>query len=127
MIIPLIIEKKENTFGVTLDKRYNKFIFEGRSIPENIKDFFKPILRWLEQYKEEPLGVTVVKMDFEYFNTSTSMLILESLYILDDIYEKGKDVRIEWYYRKHDFEMKEAGEEYETMLNLPFEYYQHPK
>jgi len=127
MLIPLKIQKKKNSFGVTLDKRNNKFLFEGRSIPENVKDFFRPILKWLNQYKEAPLEETVVKMDFEYFNTSTSVLILEALYILDEIADTGKSVKIIWYYINGDFEMQEAGEEYEAMLNLPFEYIEHTK
>ena len=125
MLIPLKIQKKENTFGVILDKRNNKFLFEGRSIPENVKDFFYPILKWLKQYKKEPLEETVIEMDFEYFNTSTSVLILEVLYVLDEITDSGKSVKVVWYYINGDFEMQEAGEEYETMLNLPFEYVEH--
>ena len=127
MLIPLIIERKENSFGVILDKRNNKFLFEGCSIPENVKDFFKPILKWLNQYKDKSLDETIVEMDFDYFNTSTSMLILEVLYILDEIYDSGKSIKVIWFYKKGDCEMKDAGEEYEDMLNLPFEYIEHSK
>ena len=127
MISPLIIEKKKKTFGVILDKENNTFLFEGQSIPENTIDFFKPIFDWLYEYKKAPLEKTIVDMNFEYYNTSTSMLLLDVFRILDEINKKGNSVKIIWHYLEGDADIQEAGEDYQGILNLPFEFESHPK
>ena len=127
MLIPLIIEKKKKTFGVILDKENNKFLFEGQSIPENTIEFFKPIFDWLNEYKKTPLEETIVNMNFEYYNTATSMLLLDVFRIFDEINKKGKPVKIVWHYLEGDVDIKEAGEDYESILNLSFEFIKRPE
>jgi len=122
MLNPLIIEKTHNTLNVVLDKENNKFFFEGRSVTENAVDFFKPITDWLYEYKKEPLDETIVNVDIEYYNTSTSMLLLDILNLFDKINKSGKFVKIIWNYLEEDFDILEAGEDYSSILNLPFEF-----
>ena len=123
----LVLEKGKDTLGITLDKENNKFVFEGRSIPENSVAFFKPVLDWIESYASAPNNDTVVDMDFVYFNTSTAKLILDVLGGFDKIKKDGKHVKIIWHYMEEDFDIKEAGEEYESMVDIPFEYIEHPE
>jgi len=124
---PLIIEKENNTFGVTLDKDNNKFLFEGRSIPENTVEFFKPILSWLNEYKKSPNENTTINMDFVYFNTSTAKLLLDVLLVFDKINNTGKKITVIWHYMEEDSDIQEAGEEYASMVGVPFEYIEHPE
>ena len=123
----LVFEKGKDTFGITLDKENNKFLFEGRSIPENSVAFFKPVIDWLEEYAKSPNDETIVNMDFIYFNTSTAKLILDVLNEFDTVKKSGKSVKIIWHYMEDDFDIKEAGEEYATMVDIPFGYIEHPE
>ena len=127
MMTPLVIKKDSNTLGVTLDKSNNKFLFEGRSIPENSVHFFQPILKWVNEYKENPLDTTTVNMDFVYFNTSTAKLLLDVLLVFDKINKSGKAVKVIWHYMEDDTDIHEAGEEYASMISIPFEYIEHPE
>ena len=127
MMTPLVIEKGNSTLGVTLDKENNKFLFEGRSIPENTVEFFRPILTWLDEYKESPNEDTTVNMDFVYFNTSTAKLLLDVLLVFDKINNAEKNVKIIWHYMEEDTDIQEAGEEYASMVGVPFEYIEHPE
>ena len=123
----LILEKGKDTFGVTLDKENKKFLFEGRSIPENSVAFFKPIVEWLEEYAKSPVDETIVNMDFVYFNTSTAKLILDVLSVFDKVKKAGNEVKVIWHYMEEDYDILEAGEEYATMVSIPFEYIEHPE
>ena len=127
MLNPLKIEKTHNTLLVILDKEKNKFLFEGRSVTENTIDFFKPITDWITEYKKEPLEETIVDMDIEYYNTATSMLLLDILNLLDKINKSGKPVKIIWHYLDEDIDILEAGEDYDSILNLTFEFVPHDK
>ncbi len=123
----LTIKQQNNTIGVVLDKENKKFVFEGRSLPENTVKFFDPVMKWLEEYKKAPASETLIDMNFIYFNTSSAKIILEVLQEFDNIKNDGYSVKITWHYMEEDYDIKEAGEEYETMVSLPFEYIEHPE
>ena len=123
----LIIEQANNTIGIELDKEKKKFVFQGRSLPENTVKFFEPVMRWLEEYKKDPAYETFVDMNFIYFNTSSAKIILEVLHAFDDIRKAGNEVKVTWHYMEEDYDIKEAGEEYESMVGIPFEFIEHPE
>lgn len=124
---PLFIEKQPNTLKIILDKENKTFTFEGRSLPENTVKFFEPVIKWLKEYREDPVGDIEVDMNFIYFNTSSAKLLLEVLRIFETIYKAGNDMKIIWHYMTEDYDIQEAGEEYSTMVSMPFEYIEHPE
>ncbi len=117
---PLIIPEKENTISVILDKENRNFQLKGRSFPEHSAKFFKPIIDWIDEYKKDPLDEMKIEMNFVYFNTSSAKLILEIINELDGIHKQGNSVHLMWYYLEGDEDMLDAGEEYASMVSLPF-------
>ena len=93
---------------------------KGRSIPDQPDDFWLPILSWFESYLLNPISSTVIKIDLEYFNISSSKRILFLLYKLNELAENGKEVRVEWLYRQTDEDMYEVGQDYAYMVKVPF-------
>lgn len=93
---------------------------KGRSIPDQADDFWIPVLNWFESYLLNPSFSTVVKIDLEYFNISSSKRILFLLYKLNELVESGKDVCVEWLYRESDEDMYEVGQDYAYMVKVPF-------
>ena len=118
----LKISKTEDTPTVILDKTNGKFLIQGRSIPEDAVVFFKPILDWFKDYATDPNPTTCVEFKLEYFNTSSSKLILDIMLKLKHI----KGASIQWYYSEEDDDMKEAGEEYSELVNFPFDLVEEP-
>lgn len=92
----------------------------GRSIPDDPNDFWLPVLSWLESYVLNPNQKTVVQINLEYFDISSSKRILMFMYKLNELVEKGKDVQVEWYYRSEDEDMYEVGQDYAYMVKVPF-------
>jgi len=117
------IEGTDDTPQVTLDANpENPFMeISGRSLPEDVVAFYDPILEWLDEYAENPLEKTVLNIKLEYFNTASSKLLLDILLKLEDMNEDGKDVLVRWHYPDDDEDMEEAGEEYEDIVEVPFE------
>lgn len=94
---------------------------KGRSIPENAIDFFKPLVDWLEDYSKEPKELTQANIQLEYFNTSSSKCILDIFKKLEAVNKQdNKEVVINWYYEEDDEDMLEAGEDYQSILKIPF-------
>lgn len=90
---------------------------KGRSIPENSVEFYKPLIDWIDNYAKSPQATTVVNVQLEYFNTSSSKCILDVFKRLEAI---NNDVQVNWYYEEDDEDMLEAGEDYDAIINLPF-------
>jgi len=118
---PIIIEGSPKTPTVHFDANEGVFKLEGRSIPENSVEFYKPLVDWLDKYKEGPLPRTVVEIKLEYFNTSSSKCILDVFKKLELIHKSKNEVEIKWYYEEDDEDMLEAGEDYESIIRVPFE------
>lgn len=117
----LIIEATDDTPKVVLDPSNNNFEFSGKSLPEDVTTFYGPVMDWLDEYAESPNTKTVVIFNLVYFNTASSKLILDILFKLEEIFDDGNDVSIEWHYQEEDEDMEEAGEEYGDLVEMPLE------
>jgi hypothetical protein len=117
---PIIIEGTTKTPTIKFDADNGVFEIKGRSIPENSVEFYKPLVDWLENYKESPLEKTKVDIRLEYFNTSSSKCILDVFKKLEAIHKSKNDVEVNWYYEEDDEDMLEAGEDYESIIRIPF-------
>lgn len=122
----LIIKGRDDSPEVTLDKENKIFKFSGKSLPEDVGDFYAPILEWLEEYAKDPLEITTIDIKLLYFNTATSKLILDIFMLLEEMKEAGNKVIINWHYPEYDEEMKEAGIEYSEMVELDFKLIEYP-
>lgn len=117
---PIIIEGTPKTPSIKFDTRDGVFEIRGRSIPENSVEFYKPLNEWLDQYMQTPLDKTVVNIRLEYFNTSSSKCILDVFKRLEAIHRSKHDVVINWFYEEDDEDMLEAGEDYDSIIKVPF-------
>lgn len=117
------IQGTDDTPQVTLDATPGASYMEisGRSLPEDVVTFYAPIIEWLEEYAENPLEKTVFNFKLEYFNTASSKLLLDILLKLEDIHDDGHEVLVRWHFPDDDEDMQEAGEEYEDIVEVPFE------
>jgi hypothetical protein len=119
----LKIEGTSATPQISLDKHLGRFELKGKSFPEESRSFYAPLFSWLEEYAKSPNENTLFEFKMEYFNSSSSLIILEILNLLDSIHKSGKEVTISWSYLDIDEDMLEAGEEYADLVSLPFEYH----
>ncbi len=118
----LRLEPTDDSPLVLLDKENNQFEFSGKSLPEDVIEFYQPALDWLETYKSQPNSKTEFNLKLIYFNTASSKLILDILMIFEEMVEEGHDVLIKWFSLQSDEDMQEAGKEYEEMVDVPFEH-----
>ena len=116
----IIREGTPKTPYVRIDGESGVIEIKGRSIPENSVEFYKPLIEWLDNYGNSPLESTSVNVQLEYFNTSSSKCILDIFKKLELVYKKGSKVEINWYYEEDDEDMFEAGEDYQSIISIPF-------
>lgn len=116
----IIIEGTPKTPSVNFDSASGILHLKGRSIPENSIEFYKPLVEWLDEYAAKPQPKTAVNIQLEYFNTSSSKCLLDLFKKLEGMHKSGNDITIKWYYEEDDEDMLEAGEDYQSIINIPF-------
>jgi hypothetical protein len=114
----LHIQPTSFTPEVNFDASTGNFEIKGRSIPENAHDFYDPLIAWVTEYVSHPASTTTFTLFFDYINTSSSKSLMQLLNGLTAI--SGNEVIIHWFHKAGDDAMKEAGEDFNTIVNLPF-------
>jgi hypothetical protein len=127
----LIIKETIATPRIEFDVAKNIFELQGCSRPEDVRDFYAPVIKWLSdcknlidenlkaRHKDDPM---VFKFKFDYFNSSSAKFILDILVIINQMHTQGLKMRIDWYFDENDDDMKEVGEELSEVVDFQFEY-----
>jgi len=119
---PLKIEGTAKTPAVTFSAGDGRMEISGKSIPENSVEFYQPIYEWLDQYASQPAAATTIKVQLEYFNTSSSKCLLDVFRKLAALQKAGKStVTVQWMYEEEDEDMMEAGDDYQAIVGIPFQ------
>ncbi|MSP69504.1 MAG: DUF1987 domain-containing protein [Bacteroidetes bacterium] len=116
----ITIEGTPKTPTINFDIATGHLEIKGRSIPENSIEFYKPLVELLDRYAAKPQANTNVKIQLEYFNTSSSKCILDIFKKLEAIHKAGNATIINWHYEQDDEDMLEAGEDYQAIIAVPF-------
>ncbi len=112
---------------IILDAGSGDLLFEGRSNPENASELYEPVIHWLERYIEQPAEQTHLRMNLEFFNTSSSKYILEVLRKIRYLADKNHAFNVTWMYEDDDLEMLDTAEAFEMMTGLKFEKVSYPE
>lgn len=115
------LESTPRTPLVNLNPESGVFEMKGKSIPENSTVFYKAMFDWLNAYLEQPAGKTVLNIQMDYFNTSSSKSVVDFFKKLESLHKSGKgEVEINWLHNEEDEDMQEAGEDYKSIIKVPF-------
>lgn len=127
------VEKTENTPAVELDFNDHELTFEGDSRPEDVHKFYRPIIKWFDDYinylyfLKDKINSEIVfncNFKFEYFNSSSAKFVLDIMQKLSSINQESEHVKlnINWIFDEMDEDMYEAGREFEGMVNVDFNF-----
>jgi len=105
-----------------LDLAKGVLSMKGRSSPESSLKFYSPIIKRIDKSFSLGNDTLTANFKFEYFNTSSSKCIYDLLKKLAQEKQNGAQITINWFYEEGDEDMKEAGEDYEDILGVSFNY-----
>jgi len=116
------IKATEVSPEIILDLENNVFSIKGKSVVSEVDSFYAPVLTWLDNAKGYVDKDINFSFDIEYFNIFSSKRILFILYKLAEIKKEGANINIIWNFSIDDDDMKEVGEDFACMVNLPFQF-----
>lgn len=102
-------EETAKTPLIEFDYSTGELLFKGKSIPENSAKLYENALNWVKEYAQNPNMLTNLRLNLEYFNTSSMMWIARMIKVLSSINKLGAILMIHLYYDIADFE--ELGSE----------------
>lgn len=117
----LIIEAREDSPGIKLDKENNLFEISGNSYADDPVPYYIPIFDWLDEYKKDPNEITSFEFKLNYINTASSKQIANILSILQEVRDKTT-LKVKWYYHKDDEDMYDEGLALNNNLKIDFEF-----
>ncbi len=122
----------DKTPGILLDGDKHVFEIEGNSRPENVRDFYVPVVQSLNDFFEQRISENKIdefkdypfRLNFKlgYFNSSSAKFLADILIDVVAYMQKGVMAKVYWYYDEGDEDMREAGEDFSEMIDLPFNY-----
>ena len=118
----LEIKATAETPQINFDPQSGEMMIKGRAIPQDAEAFWAPVLKWFYAYAAAPQKHTSFVLDMEYFNISTSKQLLFFLHKLNELKEDGYNVSVIWKYTEGDIEMRESGNDYSCMVDIPFQF-----
>jgi len=109
---PFIIQGDETTPTVDFNHTTGVLKMSGVAIPEDVREFFKPIKEWVNSYAANPQPATELILQFEYLNTAASKMIFILCETISAIHgNENYRAKLTWKYLRGDNEMHELGEE----------------
>ncbi|HJX70412.1 MAG TPA: DUF1987 domain-containing protein [Bacteroidales bacterium] len=117
----IFLEPTNNTPQVrfTTDGR---LLLQGRSLPESVTKFYKPLIEWVGMLKTE---VVKIDINLEYINSASSKKMFELLKILD-ANNCIKVLIVNWHYEADDEDALESGQIIEELLRkAEFRYHEY--
>jgi hypothetical protein len=105
-----------------MDAEEGYCMISGTSFPPDVSKFYGPLFEWLEQLEEKKIKELSFNLKLVYYNTASSKLILDMMYRLEEIAQEGTEVDVNWHYPDDDDDLLDAGEEFERLVDLPFQH-----
>ena len=115
------LQQSKNTPEITLLPT-GLIKIRGRSIHENVTEFFEPVENWVEDYVKSPADLTCVDIMLEYFNSASARVLITLFQTITRVTLKNKKYIFNWYYEDGDDDILERGEYFASVLNVTFNY-----
>jgi hypothetical protein len=128
----LIIQGTEFTPGIDFNPENRKLEFQGVSRPENVSEFYTPVIEWITDYESDLYKINVsggskflldIVFRLSYFNSASAKMIFTILESIARIRNMGFPVNIDWYYDEGDDQMCEDGQELSDAIDIPFNFH----
>ncbi len=128
----LHIQQSLNTPEIILSPEENTFLIRGTSSPEDVRALYYPVIEWIRIFIDDILDGEYTSnneknpidfhIDLEYFNSSSAKFLYDILMELKRIPSDTCPLTVNWYYDVEDTDMKDAGNDIATLVEMQFHF-----
>jgi uncharacterized Fe-S radical SAM superfamily protein PflX len=109
LIIMQTAETPEINFNIN-----GELLIKGVSIPENITDFYTPVINWIKELEKDVPNAINLVFEIEYINTSSTRVFIEIIKKVNLLKDKCPDISIVWKYELDDEDNLDLGKDLEV-------------
>lgn len=106
----LYIEPTPKTPHIDLNHFTGELILSGKSIPENAAILYEKVLKWVNEYIKIPRPTSNLRINLEYFNTSTAIWLSKIVATLCSMEDNECTLIIHLYFNIEDYDNMEADD-----------------
>lgn len=117
----IYVKKSKKTPLISLDLNENIFQIKGPSFSEDILSIYDPVISWINNNLPQLEKELTCELYFTVLNSASHKKIFQILIILNGFMDRGKKIKVKWYYDEDDEDIMEMGEDLTELINLPFE------
>jgi hypothetical protein len=103
---------------IDFNQHTGELILSGKSIPENAAKVYEPLVLWANEYIKSPRKITNLRLNLEYFNSSSSLWIVKIIKALSKISDDECILYIHVYFENEDYEDIDVNEIKDTISSL---------
>lgn len=116
----LVIEGTTSSPRVKGDWQNGKLYMEGDSYPENSYELYRPMVAWATRYLKESAEPLTLELTLLYLNTSSIKVIMDIFDEMEDVFQEGRQVAVNWYFDAENERVAELAEEFKEDCTFPF-------
>jgi hypothetical protein len=105
---------------ISMNALEGKVEIRGVSMTLPTQNLYEPVFYWFEKIKEQNPKEVSMHFELSFFNTYTSKVILNLMNKLLELEKLKCKTKIYWYHEENDQDLREAGEHYASIINIPF-------
>jgi hypothetical protein len=133
----LYIQSSANTPEISFSPKENKFLIRGNSSPEDVRALYYPVIDWLSHFVDDVLEGEIpqysassplkFQADLNYFNSSSAKFLFDIFSELKRLPDAGIPVNVDWQYDCDDIDIKEAGSDIASLVDMNFNFVEKPE
>ena len=122
----LEIRPTERSPWIIIDGNFCLFYIAGNSFPDNVLEFYQPVLKWLDGYVANPCDKMIFHFRFNYVNSSTKKLLNLIMTKLSKVHAAGKVIKVIWESKETDEDLVDMGREFALTYDFPIKVQESP-
>ncbi len=112
----------EFTPQIELNSDNGEITIKGRIFTVDCESIFQPIFKWFNNYVNSPASKTQINIQLEYFNTISTKYLIIFLRKIETELSNINEAKVIWFYDIEDEDMLEIAEDFQAVINIPFEF-----
>ncbi|MBJ7555790.1 biofilm regulation phosphoprotein SiaC [Marinomonas spartinae] len=94
---------------------------EGDSYPENSYELYADVVAWVSQYLAQSTAPLKLELSLLYLNTSSIKVMMDIFDEMEEFFQQGRQVSVNWYFDEDNERVAELAEEFKEDCHFPFE------